>query len=66
MPDDPRIQALVEKILEESRTPEEVCHDCPELLSRVQDIMRRLRAVEDEVRAMFPPDDDTSAERGER
>ena len=36
--------ALLEEILESDRTPEEVCQDCPELLTEVRHRLRRVRA----------------------
>ena len=41
MSGDPRVQDLLEEILESRRTPEEVCQACPELLSEVRDRLRR-------------------------
>ena len=36
------------------RTPEEVCQDCPELLTEVRDRLRRLRELEAQVDSLFP------------
>jgi tetratricopeptide (TPR) repeat protein len=54
MPGDPRVQQLLEEILDSDRSPEEVCRDCPELLPQVRERLRRLRAVEAQVDAWFP------------
>ena len=54
MPGDPRVQELLEEILDSERTPEEVCRDCPELLPLVRERLSRLREVEAQVDAMFP------------
>jgi eukaryotic-like serine/threonine-protein kinase len=54
MPGEPRVQGLVEEILESDRTPEEVCQDCPELLNAVRDRLRRVRVLEAEVDSLFP------------
>jgi serine/threonine-protein kinase len=54
MPGDPRVQGLVEEILESGRAPEEVCQDCPELLTAVRDRLRRVRALEARVDSLFP------------
>jgi tetratricopeptide (TPR) repeat protein len=54
MPCDPRVQGLLEEILESGRTPEEVCQACPELLPQVRNRLRRVRAFESRVDAMFP------------
>ena len=42
MAGDPRVRALLEAILESRCTPEEACKDCPELLNKVRDGLRRL------------------------
>ena len=52
--DDPRIQALLEEIMDSGRSPEEVCRASPELLPAVREGLRRSRAFEGEVEAMFP------------
>lgn len=54
MVDDPRIQSLLEEIMDSGRTPEDVCSACPELLPALRDELRRLRAFEGEVAAIFP------------
>ncbi len=54
MPGDPRVKRLLEEILESDRTPEEVCQACPELLTEVRHRLRRVRALEAEVEALFP------------
>jgi serine/threonine-protein kinase len=54
MSGDPRVQDLLEEILESNRTPEDVCQDCPELLSEVRDRLRRLREFEAQVDSLFP------------
>src|SRR5260370_1545886 len=54
MPDDPRVEELLEELLDSGSTPEEVCRVCPELLPQVRAGWQRLRAVEAEVDALFP------------
>ncbi len=54
MSGDPRVQDLLEEILESRRTPEEVCQTCPELLPEVRDRLRRLRELEAQVDSLFP------------
>ncbi len=64
MANDPRVQELLEKLLNSGGTPEEVCRASPELLPRVRAGWQRLRAVEAEIGALFPkapPDGATSA-----
>src|SRR5947207_2638746 len=65
-------ESLVDQLLEEisvfGRTPEEVCADHPELLTEVRRRWRRMRAIEEELDALFPVAEpgrgaDTSASR---
>lgn len=55
MVEDPRIQQMLDVLLDSRLTPEEVCSTCPELLPQVRERWRRLRLVQDEVDALFPP-----------
>jgi serine/threonine-protein kinase len=55
MPDDPRVEQLLEELLDSGGTPEEACRTCPELLPQVQAGWQRLRALKAEVGALFPP-----------
>src|SRR6266545_2013161 len=55
MTDDPRVDQLLEELLESGGSPEEVCRACPELLPQVRAGLQRLRLLEDEVGALFPP-----------
>jgi tetratricopeptide (TPR) repeat protein/tRNA A-37 threonylcarbamoyl transferase component Bud32 len=48
------VQRLLEEILESDCTPEQACQACPELLTRVRDRLRRFRALESQVDALFP------------
>ena len=57
MSDEPRVEQLVDEMLESGRTPEEVCADCPELLTEVRKRSGLLRIVEAELNAMFPTPD---------
>ncbi|MDB5390776.1 MAG: pknB 10, partial [Planctomycetaceae bacterium] len=54
MPVDPRVQDLLEKLMESGRTVEEECVDCPELLTQVQERWEWLRACDARLDAMFP------------
>ncbi len=54
MPDDPRVEELLEELLDSGGSPEEVCRSCPELLPRVRARWKQLRAVAAEVSALFP------------
>ena len=54
MPDDPRVDELLEELLESGVSPEEVCSECPELLPQVRLGWQRLRAVDAQLSALFP------------
>src|SRR6267142_1768569 len=53
MPDDPRVDQLLEDLLDSGGTPEEACRTCPELLPQVRAGWQRLRALKTEVNALF-------------
>jgi tetratricopeptide (TPR) repeat protein len=57
MPDDQRVQLLLEEILESGRSAEEVCRGSPELLPRVREGWRKVRAIRARVGALFPEAD---------
>src|SRR6516225_10169581 len=55
MSDEARVQQLVDELLNSDRTLEEVCANCPELLTEVRERWEQeLRRVEAELNAMFP------------
>jgi eukaryotic-like serine/threonine-protein kinase len=54
MRDDPRLQQLLDELVDSGSTPEEVCRSCPELLPEVRACWRRLRDVQAELDALFP------------
>src|SRR4051812_10285171 len=54
MPDDPRVERLIEEMLDSGSSAEEVCRDTPELLHRVREGWRRFRALEARVDELFP------------
>src|SRR5689334_8736094 len=54
MPDDPRVQRLIEVMLDSGSSAEEVCRDTPELLDQVCEGWRRFRAVEARLGELFP------------
>jgi eukaryotic-like serine/threonine-protein kinase len=58
MVDDPRVQELLDELLNSHATPEEVCGSCPELLPVVRLRWRRLRRVSADLNSLFPPEDD--------
>jgi tetratricopeptide (TPR) repeat protein len=51
---DPRVEQLLDELLDSGCTPEEACRTCPELLPQVRDGWQRLRAVKAELGALFP------------
>jgi tetratricopeptide (TPR) repeat protein len=57
MIDDPRVDRLLEELLESGGSPEEACRSCPELLPQVRAGLLRLRLLDQEVGAMFPSSD---------
>jgi eukaryotic-like serine/threonine-protein kinase len=60
MPDDPRVQQLLEKLVDSQATPEEVCGSCPELIPQVRARWQRVCRVRAELDAMFPHESGTS------
>jgi serine/threonine protein kinase/tetratricopeptide (TPR) repeat protein len=54
MPDNPRVEQLLEELLDSGGTPEEACRTCPDLLPQVRAGWQRLRALRAEVGALFP------------
>ncbi|MBL8823192.1 MAG: protein kinase [Planctomycetia bacterium] len=58
MTDDPRINELVEELLESELTPEEVCRDFPELLPAVQARWEKVFRLQGELDAFFPSSTD--------
>jgi serine/threonine-protein kinase len=55
MPDDSRVEQLLDEMLDSNATPEEVCHSCPELLPRVRERWREMRRAQAELAPLFPP-----------
>jgi serine/threonine-protein kinase len=55
MGDDPRIQQLLDQLLDSQATPEEVCASCPELLPAVRERWRQMRRLGADLDALFPP-----------
>jgi serine/threonine-protein kinase len=55
MPDDPRVRHLLDKLVDTSATPEEVCGSCSELLPVVRERWRQICDARAMLDAMFPP-----------
>src|SRR3954454_21526365 len=54
MPDEARVQELIEAMLDSGCSAEEVCREAPELLAQVREGWRRFRAVEARLGELFP------------
>jgi WD40 repeat protein len=54
MTDDPRLEGLLDALLESGGTPEEACRACPELLPVVRARWRQVRRLEADLDALFP------------
>lgn len=54
MADEPRVQKLLDELLDSDCTPEEVCVCCPELLPVVRQRWQQIRLVDAEIEALFP------------
>jgi len=55
---DPRVERLLEELMDSHSTPEEVCADCPELLPQVRTYWRQIRWLDSELNALFPESGD--------
>jgi WD40 repeat protein len=54
MPDEPRVQKLLDELLDREATPEEVCGACPELLPVVRQRWRQICRARTELDALLP------------
>ncbi|HVL13567.1 MAG TPA: serine/threonine-protein kinase, partial [Gemmata sp.] len=61
MPDDPRVQQLLQELLASDATPEAVCASCVELLPVVRERWRQVVRTRAELDAMFPPETDSTS-----
>jgi serine/threonine-protein kinase len=52
--DHPRVEELLEEILDSGSTPEEVCRDWPELLPQIRQRWQQMHIVQGELDAFFP------------
>ena len=55
MIDNPRLQRLLDELLDSEATPEEVCASCPELLPEVRWRWKQIRRLRAELDTLFPP-----------
>jgi tetratricopeptide (TPR) repeat protein len=58
MSDDPRVQQLLDELIDSHSTPEAVCRSCPEVLPTVKNRWRQMRRVQADLDALFPPSGD--------
>jgi hypothetical protein len=58
MPDDPRVQQLLDELLGSHATPEQVCGSCPELLPVVRDRRLQVCRLRADLDALLPPTGD--------
>ena len=54
MPDEPRVQELLDELSNREATPEEVCGECPELLPVVRERWRQICWARAELDGLFP------------
>jgi hypothetical protein len=66
MAGDPRVQELLEELLESGHTPEEVCQHAPELLPKVLARLHRLRACDVQLVRCVVPANRTHVASGQR
>jgi serine/threonine-protein kinase len=55
MSDDPRLEPLLDELLDSHATPEQVCASFPELLPEVRRRWQEIKRVRDELDVLFPP-----------
>jgi serine/threonine-protein kinase len=53
----PRVEQLLEELLDSEATPEEVCRSCPDLLAQVRERWQQICRLRAELDALFPPVD---------
>src|SRR5438046_10011833 len=58
MADDPRIQQLLDQLLDSHAAPEVVCESHPEMLPVVRNRWRQMRRLRADLDVLFPPSDD--------
>jgi serine/threonine-protein kinase len=63
MSDDPRVQQLLDQLLDSQATPEMVCESCPELLPVVRNRWRQMRRLRADLDALFPPPDEPTTKK---
>ena len=61
----PHMRDLLDQLLREQTTPEEVCRPYPELLAKVRSRWQRMRRVQAELDVLFPPATESAARPGD-
>jgi serine/threonine-protein kinase len=54
MAGNPQVLGLLEEMLDSGRSPEEVCHDCPELLPEVRERWQNFCRINAQIEALVP------------
>jgi serine/threonine protein kinase len=62
MSDDPRVQQLLDELLDSDSSPEAVCRSCPELLPIVRERWREMCRLRANLDALFPLSDEATLE----
>jgi eukaryotic-like serine/threonine-protein kinase len=62
MSDDPRVQQLLDELLDSDSSPEAVCRSCPELLPIVRERWREMCRLRANLDALFPLSDEATRE----
>jgi serine/threonine-protein kinase len=62
MSDDPRVQRLLDELLDSDSSPEAVCRSCPELLPIVRERWREMCRLRANLDALFPISDEETLE----
>src|SRR5947209_17385339 len=62
MAGNPDVSALLEEMLDTGQTPEQVCRDCPELLTKVRQRWEAFRRVDGALEALFPDPETPSSD----
>src|SRR5262245_15373152 len=65
MSEDPRVQQLLDELLESHATPEDVCKACPELLPEVRNRWGQMRRLRADLDALFPAPEATTPQSPE-
>jgi eukaryotic-like serine/threonine-protein kinase len=62
MSDDPRVQQLLDELLDSDSSPEAVCRSCPELLPVIRERWREMCRLRADLDALFPLSNEATLE----